>query len=656
MKKWFPKRAIHLDFHTMPGVYDVGIDFNGKEFVKTLKEANVDYITTFAKCNLGFAYYPTKIGIIHPGLKKRDLLGEIIEECHKEGIMVSAYFNVGLDHENSVRHRDWCKVNKEGQIAEMQYMGHFFRKMCLNTDFKDYILGMIEEVIDNYPVDGIFLDCFTLSPCYGGECVREMKKLNIDPSDEIKARDFCWMITEKFMEEVKKILKRKNKDIFLFFNGLPYRKQPTHLELEVLPTGGWGYDFLPWIIRYARTLKKPFFTMTGRFHKGWGDFGGLRTFHSLMFDLYYSVSNGGTCSIGDHMHPRGKLEKEVYDLIGKCYSEIKKIEEFTENAENITEMVIIEPNLSMFYGYHFDYSSLAGATRMLSELKYQFDVSDGTDDISKYKIVILPDNIKVDKNLREKLKKHLKKGGILISSDLSCFDLEKKKFIFDDYKIEFEGEEENNPTYFVGEKEFSDGIPDMPLTIYDQGISIKAKKGSKIIAYIYKPYFNYKSWDWEHENLYTPPEKNTGRPAIVQFGNIIHFSFPVFKNYHNHAYIYYKKLLYNCLEKIYPEPLIKHKNIPSFVQITLASQKNKNIIHILAYIPELRGKSMQIIEEPLILKDIEIGVKNIDKKKIKRIYLVPSNEEIEFKEEGNYIWFKIESMAGYQMVVIEKMD
>jgi uncharacterized lipoprotein YddW (UPF0748 family) len=169
--KNFPKRAIHLDFHTMPYVYDVGSDFEPEEFAETLKNAHVDYITVFAKCNLGFAYYPTKIGIVHPGLKRKDLLSDMVSACHSKGIRVAAYFNAGLDHENSLLHRDWCKVNKNGEVYEVDKMGHFFRKMCLNTGYKEYILGLIEEVIDIYPVDGIFLDCFTLSPCYGFECI-----------------------------------------------------------------------------------------------------------------------------------------------------------------------------------------------------------------------------------------------------------------------------------------------------------------------------------------------------------------------------------------------------------------------------------------------------------------------------------------------------
>ncbi|HPP29729.1 MAG TPA: alpha-L-fucosidase [bacterium] len=653
MKIWFPKRAIHLDFHTMPGVYDVGRDFDPDEFAKTLKEANVDYITVFARCNLGFAYYPTEIGIVHPGLKRKDLLGEMVSACHKKGIKVAAYFNAVLDHQHAILHREWCKVNRNGQVAEVDKMGHFFRKMCLNTGYKEHLLGMVEEVLDMYPVDGIFLDCFSLLPCYGVECIEGMRKLGMDPDNEKQGWEFCWIITKRFGEEVKKLLKVKKRDIFLYFNGLPYRYQPTHIELEVLPTGGWGYDYLPWIIRYARTLKKPYFTMTGRFHKSWGDFGGLRPEHSLLFDLYNSIANGGTCSVGDHMHPRGKLEKPVYEMIGRCYSKIKEIEEFTEGAKSEADVVIIDPTLERIPGFPFDYESIAGATRMLMELKYQFDVSDGLEDISKYSVVVLPDSVSVDGKLKEKLEKHLEKGGIIISSGYSGIDREKGKFVVKGYKIEFEGDEENDPSFFVVEKEVSEGIPDMPITIYQKGISIKAEKGAKVLARHIKPYFNIRSWDWEHENLYTPPEKETGRTVLIQCGNIFHFSFPIFKGYFNDAVVWYKNLLKNCIEMVYREPLIKYKNLPSFAQVTLTSQKGRRMVHILSYLPELRGKEMQIIEEPILLKDVSIGVRQEEGEKTKKVYCVPSYKQLEFRVEKNYIWFIIPEMCGYQMVVIE---
>jgi hypothetical protein len=193
----------------------------------------------------------------------------------------------------------------------------------------------------------------------------------------------------------------------------------------------------------------------------------------------------------------------------------------------------------------------------------------------------------------------------------------------------------------------------MPIRIYQKGISMREKNGGKVLARHIKPYFNIQSWDWKHENLYTPPEKETGRAVLIQCDNIFHFSFPIFKGYFNDAVVWYKVLLKNCLEMVYKEPLIKYKNLPSFAQVTLTSQKKRWIVHIISYIPELRGSNAQIIEEPVLLKDIHIGVKNIVKKNIKKVYCVPSYRDLEFKVEKQYIWFTIPEINGYQMIVIE---
>ena len=57
----------------------------------------------------------------------------------------------------------------------------------------------------------------------------------------------------------------------------------THLDVESLATspGLWGYLHYPIVARHARTFGLPFLGMTGRFHKSWADFGGLKTLDQL---------------------------------------------------------------------------------------------------------------------------------------------------------------------------------------------------------------------------------------------------------------------------------------------------------------------------------------------------------------------------------------
>jgi len=653
----FPKRAIHLDFHTMPGIYDVGRDFDADEFASTLAGAEVDYITVFARCNLGFAYYPTKIGTIHPGLKQKDLLGPMVSACHKRGIRVAAYFNAGLDHEHALRQRDWVKVTKEGKVYDYQQMGHWFRNMCLNTGYRDHLKTMIREILGKYPVDGLFLDCFSLTPCYGTECLEGMIKRGMNVMDDGAVTEFCRIITVEFVDEVKAICRQMHKNIYIVFNGMPYHLQPKHIELEILPTGGWGYDYLPFCIRYARTLGKPFFTMTGRFHKSWGDFGGLRSKHSLLFDCYNSLANGGTCSIGDHMHPRGRLEKAVYDTAGETYRAVKQLDPWTDGAKVLADMAVVYPPIRDFPQPHpmagYNGASIQGAARMLMELKHQFDVTDGLADLSKYRALILPDNVAVDSKLAAALRKFLKNNGILVSSACSGLNPEKTRFALPEYGLDYMGTSPNNIEFFRAEKEIAADLPDMPISVYSPGIVMRAKKGCKTLAKIIQPYFNLQSWDRFHENLYVPPGKDAGRPALTQRGRVLHFSFPVFSGYFEHAVVAHKILLRNCLARMFLNPLVKVEGLPSFGQVTVTAQGQKRrMVHLLAYLPELRGRAMQIIEEPIEVGNVIVALRS-DGLIFKRAYLAPSGERLVFRMKDGYAHILVPKVLGYQMVVFE---
>ena len=61
----------------------------------------------------------------------------------------------------------------------------------------------------------------------------------------------------------------------------------------------------------------------------------------------------------------------------------------------------------------------AGIHRMLKETGYQYDFIDFEMDLSKYKIVILPDIIRLNADEADKINSYLKEGGKLVASHLS---------------------------------------------------------------------------------------------------------------------------------------------------------------------------------------------------------------------------------------------
>ena len=655
----FPRRAIHLDFHTMPDIQDVGRDFDPEGFAATLHRAHVDYITVFAKCNLGFAYYPTRVGIVHPSLK-RDMLGPMVEACHRRGIRVAAYFNAGLDHENALRHRDWCKLTPKGEVYEMPKLwifgSNFFRNMCFQSGYRDYLLAMIDEVLTDYPVDGLFLDCICKEfPCLGAECVEVMEQHGWDPGRPEDVQRCCAWVTESFMTEVSRLVARRcrrRRGFKLYFNGAGYPRQPTHLELEILPTGGWGYDYLPSAIRYARTLGKPYFTMTGRFHGSWGDFGGLRPDASLAFDCFNSLANGGSCSIGDHMHPRGALDPEVYRRIGDLFGRVQELEPWTFGARARTEIAVLDPSLSDNTPSAHP-TSRQGAARMLMELKYQFDVCDGTADLRGYRLVILPDFVPVDARLHQKLQAFLKAGGCLISSGEAGLDPGKTAFALSEYSLKYGGPDPFNTLFFKPSHAIARDLPDLWTTIYQTGIVMTSRRGARSLARLALPYFNKWAWNWKHENYYVPPEKMARRPAVAQCGaSIIHIAFPVFGAYFEHAVTAYKYLIRNCIERLMPNPLLQVPDLPSFAQATLTEHDGRRLVHLLAYVPELRGRQYQIIEEPIQLRNVRVGLR-IDDAPVRQVYLAPSRQPLEYTLTDGYLWTTVPAVNGYQLVVTE---
>ena len=169
----FPKWCLFFDFHTMPANPDVGKAFDFEAIADRFQQAGVQYVVFPARCNLGVAYYDTKIGIRHPALT-HNLLKELADACHCRSIKLTAYMNLGLSHEEGLRHRDWLVMDADGRTYQQNRLDSFFRQMCYNTEYGDHAVAMVREILETTGVDGLFLDCMHTRPCFGKECTDAM--------------------------------------------------------------------------------------------------------------------------------------------------------------------------------------------------------------------------------------------------------------------------------------------------------------------------------------------------------------------------------------------------------------------------------------------------------------------------------------------------
>jgi len=633
------KRAIHLDFHTMPGIYNFNEKWDAAAFAERLAKSHVRYINAFAECNLGFAYFDTKIGVKYPGMKG-DMFGDLLRECHKRDIGVTAYFNLGIDHEACRLHRDWCKVRQDGSIITGDRTGNGFRLPCYETGYGEYQFGMIKELLELHPdVDGIFLDCINFVPCYGNECLEAIKAKGGDPTNDADVAKHTHDSVMNFCRRVRKLIGNRN----LICNSQPYwlmREFNSHVEVECLPgAGGWNYDYFTINAAYGRQIKEKVLYMSGRFQASWGDLGGLKTYESLEHDMFDAQMNGVECSIGDHMHPAEILDEKVYNNVEKIYEKIMTYEPWTNTAKYNAEVGILCHIDSGFFHSGTPYQGLA---RMLSEMKLTFDVVNETMDFSKYKLLIIPDTLRLSPALQVKVAAHLAAGKPVLSTGQGGLAEGEDKFALPEWNFTFDGIDTNTQAFYKYDDE------DFRYAAYNPGIKMYAGAGSTVLAEYHKAYFN-KVWDGFHGFYYLPPEKATGHAMAAVNGKVAHIAFNVFTAYVQKAYIAHKQLVKKCLDAIGFEPRVT-TDLPSTSRVTITSNETDDILHVKVTYAENRGQALTIEEHVKYPAGAVVTVKG----KYTDAVIIPSGKKADAWIGEDEIKITLPQIEGYMALALKR--
>ncbi len=637
-----PKYCLFFDNHTMKSCPDAGAGFEVEKFTDLVRECGVDYMTFHARCNQGFAYYDTQIGIKHPSLEY-DLFGQLAESCQRKDIALTAYLNAGISQEEGRLHRDWTTLYFDGREYREIRLNPYVRTMCYNSPYRDHLIAMIKEIAGKYPVSGFFLDCMAPYPCICPICVAKMKELGINWENQREVENFSSFSILNLCKDIAQAVKEIMPEPLLYFNGPGYEDQinsATYLECECLPTcPGWGYDHLPVLSHHMRTLgDMPVLNMTGRFYD-WGDFGGLRTQAGIEYDLFYGLANEMRPNIGDHFHPRGDINYPAFDMVKKIYHNLRQYEEWFEGAKTFAEVAVIFPKSGPEIRRD---KGLRGITRMLSELKIQFDIVTEASDWSKYKVLLLPDSVSLSSESAKRIKAHIKAGKGVISSGWSGLDMDKKHFVLEDeWGIKFIKDCDCDPAYFEG---------DMPLALYARGTEVAALQKTRIRKKIIKPYYNA-HWDGEHAFYYCPPDQVCDLPLLTVKEKVAHFSFPIFSGYHEKAAKHLRDIFSEVLDEFLTDKILVIENAPSFLKAFVTIQPNRKIVHLLAYLPEIRGQ-IQIVEEELLCKDVKISLQD-NETEISRAYLAPDKTPCQFERKDNYIELNLPEVKGHMMVVFE---
>jgi hypothetical protein len=671
-------RQIHLDFHTHEAIEGIGADFDPEEYAATLEKARVNSISTFARCHHGMIYYDTKLfpERRHPHMA-RNLLKEQIEACHARNIRVPIYITVQWDHFTATQHPEWVCLDGDGKVmGTPPFEAGFYREMCVNSPYvEEFLQPHTQEVLEMLPTDGIFFDIVRPQPCACKYCRADMTAEGLDPSDPAVRMRYGIESINRFKQKMTAFVRRFNADCTIFYNaghiGPRHRAVTdayTHWELESLPSGGWGYLHFPIAQRYARTLGPDSLGMTGKFHTSWGDFHSFKNQPALAFECFNMLALNAKCSIGDQLHPRGRIDPHVYELIGSVYSEVERKEPWCKGARPLTDVGVFTPEEYTYHHGHGDMpASIMGVTRMLEEGAQQFDIIDSQADFGKYKVLVLPDEIPVSEALGRKLDAYLAAGGGLIATFKSGMDAAKTRFAYDALGVSLVSEGPRDAQgnlvrgrtyprgdyveYVLPRGAIGAGLPETEHVLYLHGMDVAAAPDAEVLAWKAAPYFD-RTYQHFCSHRQTPSSGAQGGPAVVRKGRAIYFANPIFSEYHGIAPRWEKRLFLNALAMLLPAPLTRHEG-PSTLRITVNEQpaEDRMVVHLLHYIPERRSYYIDVIEDVIPLYDVPVEVR-VDRP-VKYVHCVPQHCVLPFRQNGSpYVKFVVPEINGHMMLEI----
>jgi hypothetical protein len=669
-KKSLRFRQVHLDFHTSPDIPLVGAAFDRREWQETLKGAHVNSITCFSKCHHGLSYHPTSVGKIHPHLTF-DLLRAQVEACLEIDVKVPVYLSAGLDNAITLTHPEWRELDAEGKLAgwSASPLQPGFHKLCFNTRYLDYLCDQIRETCRLFPeADGIFLDIVAQGPCCCPSCMASMAQDGFDATKEADRIKHAEIVLDRYFQRTTAAVQEADPDMPVFHNrGHVTRGRrdqvayQTHLELESLPTGGWGYDHFPESARYASTLDRDFLGMTGKFHNTWGEFGGFKHPNALRYECAAMLAFGAKCSIGDQLHPTGNLDPSTYSLVAAAYSEVESKEEWCAGAVPLVDIAVLSSEAEN--GGKPEHSHVdTGASRLLLEGHHLFTLIDRQTDFIPYRMLILPDDILIDSELERRIQSYIAQGGRLLLTGRSGLRKDGEDFAFD-IGAEYGGPSPFTPDYLLPREDLRATFVQTPLVVYTRAQRIRAKAGESL-GQIYDPYFNR---DFRHfcSHQHTPnrPEPS-GFDCGVRHGNIIYLAHPVFSLYCGYGAVAYKSYILAVVDSLLGDARTVRTSLPSSARVALNCQhhRDRRIVHLLYANKVSKGAKMnldpsirasyplEVIEELDATRDCLVSVSNSSR--VARVTLEPQGREIAFRRKGDTVQFMVEELVCHQMVAL----
>lgn len=597
-----------------------------------------------------------------------DLLMDIINALHKRNIRFIARFDFSKAEDSIyLRNPQWFvrDINREPQIIGSKRPGNWSLLMstCINGEYRtdQVAIPVLTEVMDRYPIDGIFFNNPGYIACHCSACKRKYFKLYGEklPEDiENFHSDWATQSMKDNIDVLYSHIKQKNKDIplILYYNLYRDNLSDRATTADMLCTEpqdvlSLGYKNIPetWMpalsIKLGRSLPdrpNPYGIVHSSPGMDWRHTGLPPA--EYQFWLSQIPANGGQIWHSITGIPDTITDKRIIEVVTEHNNMVKKVEPYMGGAVSNSQVALI---------WNASPSSEGWADGFL-ERQIPFDVllieEVENEDLDKYDVVIVPEKLQWTPSVLTLFKRYTSEGGNLIIEGIP--DIENIHDFLGIYPDTYEGEELiASYLSFEGKDNFlQKGLEETEMIAFrGKVVYCNPKQGTDVLTTLVPPFSPL-------ESVGAPPERasllveKTSIPLVLhqnyKKGRILTLPFSLSFLINEFRLNEHYCLLNNLVKYMTDGSLNVEVTHSPGLQVTVFKKNEKLLIHL------VNGAGRRPLTNTLPIHNICIRVKSPIDQSYSEAKAIISDNEVDVGQESGILTIHLSTLNVWEALVI----
>lgn len=627
------------------------------------------------------AFYDTKLNFHYKNPWMKDnMLKEVVQKCHQHNIKVIVRFDFSRVHESIYKaHPDWCYISPKNEriINTDMYV------VSINAPYvQDKAFKIIEEVIDFFPIDGIFLNM----PGYQVNNPYEGKYQGIDQNEYDKKRfaeysngltlptveDKADPVFQKYLafkkstiedwsEKLHKLVKSRNEQIAIC-TYLDKHVDIIRHESQTSNLPYWPYTASDNVNNARNSFPQHIISNSSIQQISFQSRYNAAEPEEVSIRLYENIANGSGLDLSMMGDMRGYEDERNFPVFKKIYAFHKKHEAYFGNYTSVAKIALIAPGSWPSGDPMQEYR---GIQLMLKEAHIPFDIIEDAqianlaEKVKQYQLIILPEITYLKPEAIQILQEASSAGTNLIATNRTFFDSPETLQSLFGAKI-INKDHEGSGFYLK---------PDNAEVF---------KRFKKQTMLFWK--FNLGLYDFSGADKTFLPILSKGRPgppeiigghettnyfamAIKEFPKSKAVILPINlgKLYYLHGYEEHKNILLDAIDYIMPKATeLVQTDSPERIEVILQEYRknipnkvsSKNTDGLIMHLINLTGFSGNSYFDALPVYERSFKIKTSFRPT--KVYSLNTKAPIKYVWKDGFISFKLAKIGEYEGIVIDK--